>query len=141
VNIQELEQRLFEEGCNSSLYAIGARGGASDAFCLAHDGEKWCIYYTERGQDDAPIFVSNDENDVCQFFFQKIMSMRHSHCVGFFRSQERAKCLCKDLEQQGLNASTDKIPYHVDEPRYRVFVVGKDIFQARELLGEVPVYD
>jgi len=27
------------------------------------------------------------------------------------------------------------------DPRYRVFVVGKDIFRARALLGEVPVND
>jgi hypothetical protein len=141
MNVQELKQRLFEEGCNSSVYAIGARGDASDAFCLAHDGENWRVYYTERGQDDAPVFVSEDEDDACQFFFQKIMSMRHNHCVGFFRSQERAKSLCNDLEQQGLNAYSDKIPYDVDEPRYRVFVVGKAIFKARALLGEVPVYD
>jgi hypothetical protein len=27
------------------------------------------------------------------------------------------------------------------DPRYRVFVVGKDIFRARAFLGEVPVTD
>jgi hypothetical protein len=57
MNIRELTQRLFEEGCNASLYAVGSRGTASDAFCLTHNGAQWQVYYTERGQDSPPIYA------------------------------------------------------------------------------------
>jgi hypothetical protein len=142
VNIQELEARLFQEGCNPSLYAVGARKDASDAYCLSFGDGEWRVYYTERGQDDAPIFTSESEEEACRFFFRHIMNLRHRHCVGIFRSQERAQSLCHKLEQSGLLPFSDKIPYGgFDDPRFRVFVVGKAIFRARELLGDVPLSD
>lgn len=142
MDIQELEQRLVQEGCNPNSYAIGCTGLASDAYCLTHDGEEWSVYYTERGQHQAPVFKSHIEDDACQFFFRHMMGLRHNHCVGFFRSEARAQSLLNKLMQHGLNAHQDKIPYGGPlDPRYRVFVVGKAIFKAKELLGAVPVRD
>lgn len=142
MNIHELDQRLAEEGCNPSFYSVGSRGGASDAFCLTRNNGKWRVFYTERGQDHAPIFETHSEEDACRFFFRHIMAMRHDHCVGFFRSEQQAKALGAKLEQHGLNPHRDKIPYGGPrDPRYRVFVTGKAIFKAKEILGAVPVQD
>ena len=46
------------------------------------------------------------------------------------------------LAKNGVQSHQDKIPYGGwADPRFRVFVVGKDIFKASEILGEVPVKD
>lgn len=142
MNIQELGSRLVEEGCNPSNYAIGSRGGASDAFCLTQVEGKWCVYYTERGQDDDPIFESQSEEEACEFYFRHIMSMRHDHCVGFFRAEQNAQALVDKLERHEISSHQDKIPFGGwDDPRFRVFVTGKAIFKTKELIGAVPVED
>lgn len=142
MNIRELAQRLFEEGCNPSSYAVGSPGGASDAFCLTHNGSQWQVYYTERGQDSPPIYTSGSEAQACEFFFQHIMTMRHDHCVGFFRSKANAEALQGKLHSCGVFSWCDQIPYGgPGNPRFRVFVTGKAIFPAKAALGDIPVRD
>ena len=142
VDTRELAQRLYEEGCNPHLYAIGSRGVASDAFCLTHDGTRWQVYYTERGLDSPPIYASEDESEACEFFFRHIMAMRHGHCVGFFKLEQNSRALQITLQEAGVSSWSDRIPYGgPSDPRYRVFVTGKAIFQAKAALGDVPVQD
>jgi len=141
MNTRELSDRLTEEGCNPSLYAIGSRGAASDAFCLTFTGTQWQVFYTERGQDSPPIFASGSEAQACDFFFEYIMGMRHDHCIGIFKTPDRAAQLVAQLFSQGIPTTQDKIPYGgPTDPRYRVFVSGKSIFPAKQLLGTVPLY-
>ena len=141
MNIKTLKHRLVEEGCSTSNYSIGYRD--SDVFCLINEGGLWRVFYTERGQDNPPVFESTSEEAACEFFFNYITKkFRHDHLVGFFTSEEKAKELIEKLAQYDINSHQDKIPFGgwVD-PRYRVFVVGKDVFKAREILGEVPAKD
>ena len=141
MKVDELKRRLIEEGCSTNNYSVG-RGG-SDVYCLENQGGTWRVFYTERGLDQDPIFESVSEEEACEFFFNYMTrKFRHDHLVGFFVSEENAKTLARRLAQHGVQSHQDKIPYGgwVD-PRYRVFVVGKDIFKARDLLGEVPVKD
>jgi len=140
LNIHELEKQLIEEGCNPSSFAIGSRGMASDAYCLTHNGIEWQVYYTERGQDQAPEYTSQSEEEACEYFFNFMMKFRHDHCVGFFHSEAKANQLFTKLEGQGLHPFQDKIPYGGwSDPRYRVFISGKEIFSAREFLDTIPV--
>lgn len=142
MNTRELAERLLEEGCNPSMYAIGSRGGASDTFCLSHRDAQWQVCYTERGLDSPPIYASGSESQACEFFFKYIMAMRHDHCVGFFKSQDNAVALEHELRELGVISWSDQIPYGgKHDPRYRVFVTGKEIFVAREALGELPRRD
>ena len=143
MNIHDLEQRLIEEGCNPSSFAIGSRGSASDAYCLTHNGQEWQVYYTERGSDNPPEYTSQSEEEACEYFLNFIMKFRHDHCVGFFQFESSAKELLLKLEEQGLHPFQDKIPYGGwGDPRYRIFVSGKEIFTAKELLGTLlPVQD
>jgi hypothetical protein len=139
VNARELEQRLLEAGCNPINFSIG--GGGSDVYCLANRNGTWRVFYTERGRDDDPIFESTSEEEACEFYFDYIARrIRHDHLVGLFVSEENAQMLSERLAQHGIRSHRDKIPYGgwVDR-RFRVFVVGKDIFTAREILGELPV--
>ena len=142
MNIQELRQYLEAEGCNPHTYAIGTRGSASDAYCLTYNGTQWQVYYTERGSDDAPIYVTADEQQACEFFRNHILLLHHNHCVGFFRSKEEAQSLATRLAQLGVMARQDRIPFGGwADPRYRVFVAGKDIFIARANLDTIPMRD
>jgi hypothetical protein len=142
MNIHELAQYLADEGCNPGNYAIGTRGIASDAYCLTQSGDQWQVYYTERGLDQPPIFESSDEEAACVFFRNFIMNMRHDHLVGFFQAESAAQALRAILERYGIPSLQDAIPYHGwHDPRFRVFVVGKDIFKARETLGDLPLRD
>lgn len=138
----ELERRLAAAGCNHALYSIGSREGVSDAFCLVEAHGRWRVFYTERGRDSPPIFETGDEGEACEFFFRHITGMQHSHCVGFFRSEERAQSLRLELQSHGLASRQDRIPFGGPrDPRFRVFVEGRAVFKARELLGEIPVRD
>ena len=142
MNIRELEQRLIEEGCNPGNYAIGSRDSASDAFCLTHNGQEWQVYYTERGQDSSPEYTSQSEAEACDYFFSFIMKIRHDHLVGFFRSEAAANELKSRLESHGLHPFQDKIPYGGwKDPRFRVFVSGKEIFPAKDILATIPLRD
>ncbi|WP_343583426.1 hypothetical protein [Herbaspirillum sp.] len=136
MNIRELEQRLHQEGCNGANYAIGERGTASDAFCLTNNGTQWMVYYTERGQDTAPIYASGSEHQACEFFFAHIMAMRHDHCVGFYKNKGNAEALMDRLNVLNIDAWLDEIPFGgPSDPRFRVFVRGKAIFEVRDTLG------
>ncbi len=142
MNLQELRQQLEAAGCNPDSYAIGTRGNASDAYCLTYNGRQWQVYYTERGHDDAPFYVADDEAQACEFFLRYILALRHDHCVGIFRSREAADALATRLTDLGVVPQQDRIPYGGwADPRYRVFVTGKDIFIARDALGTLPLYD
>ena len=141
MKITELEPRLLEEGCNPYNFAIGHRG--SDVFCIEQQQGLWRVFYTERGHADPPIFESPSEDEACAFYFDYITrKIRHTHLVGFFISEQNALHLESQLAQHGIPSHRDKIPYGGwSDPRYRVFVIGRDIFKAREVLGEIPRSD
>ncbi|HEX5943754.1 MAG TPA: hypothetical protein VFY66_15840 [Anaerolineales bacterium] len=141
MNAAELKQRLLEEGCSPYNFSIGP--GGSDVYCLDGRNGVWQVFYTERGKHDTPIFETSSEAEACEFYFDYITKkIRHNHLVGFFISEQKASDLESQLARLGIPAHRDKIPYGGwTDPRYRVFVVGKDIFRARVVLGEVPLKD
>lgn len=82
MNTENLKQRLLEEGCSPYNFSIGHRG--SDVFCLEKQNGIWRVFYTERGNDDPPIFESLSENEACEFYFNYITTkFRHDHLVDF----------------------------------------------------------
>ena len=141
MNTIELKRRLLEEGCSPYNFSIGP--GGSDVFCLEQQNGVWRVFYTERGKDGLPIFESRSETEACEFYFDYITTkIRHDHLAGFFISEQNALSLELQLAQNGIPSHRDKIPYGGwSDPRYRVFVVGKDIFKARAVLGEIPLKD
>ena len=135
----ELRERLIAEGCNTNNFAVLSRG--DDAFCLDKNGNQWIVFYSERGCDSDPIFSSESEEEACEFFFNYVTRQEHWHIVGFFKSETEAKELEGTLAAIGVKPIRNDIPAYktADDPRYRVFVVGKDIFKVREHLGNVTV--
>lgn len=139
MNTAELERRLLAEGCNPTNYAINTR--SYDGFCLLHDGQRWAVFYSERGDDQLPIFTSPDEAVACQYFFDFVMQMEHRHLVAMLRSEPAARALQARLEAQGIGTLPFQLHYADNDYRQCLSVVGKDIFRARQLLGKVPVQD
>ena len=141
MNIQELERRLEEEACNRAHYSIGYRD--SDVYCLMKIDGLWKVFYTERGLDQETMFESESEEAACEFFFKyQTERIRHDHIVGFFHVHVNAKALAAKLKEHGMDSYENNIPYRGwHDPRFRVFVIGKDVFKARALLGELPIGD
>jgi hypothetical protein len=139
MRVSELRTRLVAEGCNESNFAVLSRG--NDAFCLDKKGDEWVVFYSERGCDSDPIFRSKSENEACEFFFNHIIKQQHWHIVGFFKTENEAKELESKLVAIGVQPIRNDIPAYktANDPRYRVFVDGKDIFKVRERLGDVSV--
>ena len=68
--------------------------------------------------------------------------IRHDHLAGYFKSKEKAEALAEKLKEHGIESYRNDIPYGGwADPRFRVFVIGKDIFKARDIFGEMPVRD
>lgn len=133
-NTTDLIRRLEAAGCNPLQYVVGEPWAVSDVYCLTQRGDQWEVYYTERGRHAPPIFSSPSEAEACAFFFAHITAMRHEHLVGAFATPAQAEALQARLAAVGVTARIDRIPYGgPDDPRYRVFVTGTDMFIARAL--------
>ena len=132
----ELDQRLRDEGCNPSTYSIF--GSSHDAWCLDLRSGKWVIFYSERGIDSPPIHSSDSEEEACEFLFKKVTSEPQWHIVGFFQRESDAVALEARLSEHGISPVRNDIPAYRtrNDPRYRVFVVGKDIFRYQAVFGE-----
>lgn len=140
----ELFDYLIGEGCQPGNFRVLDRGGNSDVLCLLRGkNRQWYVCYMERGRESAPDFSTSDEEEAVDYFKRRILSMEHRHCVGFFSKESGAFELQNRLETSGIEAVTDRIPYGGStDPRYRVFVFGKEIFRARNLLGDnLPIQD
>lgn len=138
MNASETYEKLLAEGCNRQNFAI--HHSQSDAYCLAQREGKWAVFYSERGLDSAPEYESTSEEDAADFFYKCIMRQTHWHIVGFFKDEADAIALEKALQSMGIKPIRNDMPAykHKDDPRYRVFVVGKDIFKA-QALGKLPL--
>ena len=140
MNTAELARRLEAEGANPATYDIGRR--SYDGVCLLQEGGRWVVLYSERGRDQAPLFASADEAAACDYYLAHVLAQPQYHAVGFFHSPDAAQALGARLEQQGLAVQTGRLLYATNDYRYQVWVMGKDIFAARRLLGSnLPLRD
>jgi len=141
MNIAELEDRLFDEGCSG--YALQSRGSSYDAFCLTRNEGQWSVFYTERGIDSPPIYSTESESDACEFFLKHMQKQANWHMVGFFTNEQNAIKLEAQLQDLNIEPIRNDIPAftQANDPRYRVFVAGKQIHSVREKLGSAPIKD
>lgn len=132
----ELIDKLLAEGCHPRHFQLG--GGGDDCHCLENSGGIWSVFYSERGRDGPPEFTSSSEEQACAYFYRLIMGIQHWHLVGFFRDEAEARALQSLLAARGIQTIRNDMPSFraVGDARYRVFVVGKDIFAVRALLAD-----
>ncbi|MEK0449745.1 MAG: hypothetical protein RL088_2013 [Verrucomicrobiota bacterium] len=132
MTIAELRQKLEEEGCSPSNYAIESRG--SDAYCLMHDGKVWSIFYSERGCDSDPIFTTESQPEACTYFLELMRTQRHWHLVGVFATDAEAREFEQRVVECGAKPVRNDIPARIlGVPQYRVFVLGRDIHLVKSI--------
>jgi hypothetical protein len=134
----ELTALLQAEGYNSDSHCIGdGWGRLADGFALDQCDGKFEWFYVERGQKSSVEATFDSEDEACQFAYKALSHNKwaRSHLVGFFKQEEDAKAFVEKLAGQGINAESDRIPYGgLHDPRFRVFVYGKDVFQVEPIL-------
>ena len=139
MNVNELVKRLHEEGFNSLFYCIGPGWHRlGDGFALDKAGDSFEWFYVERGQKGEVERVFASEEEACQFVYEVLSKDKwaQSHMVGMFKSDSEAADLTRTLSRQGIRSETDCIPYGgPNDPRYRVFVYGRDVFKLKNPAG------
>jgi len=67
--------------------------------------------------------------------------MDHRHIVGFFKEESEAEALAKRIRSIGIEPVRNDMPSFNsrNDPRYRLFVVGKEIFTFRQHFGNQPI--
>ena len=132
MRIPELRQKLEEEGCSPSNYAIESR--ESDAYCLMNDGRQWSVFYSERGCDSDPIFTTESETEACEFFLGYMRKQRHWHLIGVFPCESEAKAFEGEVVRCGATSVRNDLPASIlGTPQYRVFVTGSDIHLVKAI--------
>ena len=135
MNIDELAKRLDEEGFNSHFYCIGAGWRRlGNGFALDKEGDSFQWFYVERGQRGEAERVFASEAEACQFVYETLSKDKwaQSHMIGMFESEADAADLVRELSLQGIHSETDRIPYGgLNDPRFRVFVYGRDVFKVK----------
>jgi hypothetical protein len=70
MNKQELQQRLKQEGFGADSYDLDG-GMLPERLTLAKEGNRWCVYYSERGlQTGKECFDS--ESEACQSLLDQL---------------------------------------------------------------------
>jgi hypothetical protein len=132
MDLDELRQKLEEEGYSPWNYALESRG--SDAYCLMHDGCRWNVFYSERGIDSDPIFVSKSESEACEFFLQHLCKQANWHLIAAFPSELEAKAFEREVTRLGATPIRNDLPESIlGLPQFRVFVAGRDIHAVGHL--------
>ncbi len=139
MNTEELAKRLDEEGFNSDFYCIGPGWQRlGNGFALDKVGDSFEWFYVERGQRGQAERVFASEEEACQFVYEALSKDKwaQSHMVGMFESEAEAATLARALSLQGIRSETDRIPYGgLNDPRFRVFVYGRDVFKIKNHAG------
>lgn len=71
MTIFELEELLKKMNVSGNLYSILKGGLPNEQLCIVNDGEKWEVYYSERGRKSG-LKVFDDEKEACEYFYNKL---------------------------------------------------------------------
>jgi hypothetical protein len=143
MELQALHDELIAAGCNR-FYIVGIGGPQSDDVeCLSVENGEWVVYYTERGQASKPLFSTPDKQKAIQFYYQHILSLEHWHLITFTRSSEIMTSRKQELQAAGIGTIQNDIPSYnrAGDHVFRLFVINKDIFKARQVLAVIPYFD
>lgn len=125
--ISELADWMNYERANSSGgYGIGQ--AAHDGFEIDREGQAWHWRFNERGSSRT-IQTFESEEEIVSFAYGQIRNdpWAWTHCIGWFRIEKEAVTLTEILKERGFPFYSDQIPYGgIDDPRYRIFVFGRD---------------
>lgn len=140
---KELLSLLMREGFNRALFrleAVHGGEGSDDCFCLRSDGRRWEVCYLERGASRT-LGTFSDEASACDEFLRRLEQegpSARSHLLTGFPNREEADRLVALLLQAGIQPTHRDAPAfaHRNDIRYRVFVDGRYLQQARKVLDD-----
>jgi hypothetical protein len=138
MNVHELKEMLLLEGCNQNSFAINEFINCPDAIdCLFFRNGQWVVFFFERGKEEAPSFTSDDESEACKYYFELIIKLKHRHIVHVSKNEISILEVEKKLASNNIETIRNNIPAYrfKNDVRYRLYVVGKDIFRARSVVG------
>ncbi len=138
-----LYNKFISEGY-TNFYIDGVGGlQTDDVHCLGFTNPNWEVYYIERGQKSEPIFSSTNEEEAIKFYTDFVSRIEHWHLITFTRSAEILNDFKSKLESKNIRTIQNDIPSYkaVGDKVYRLFVVNKDIFTAKEIFKDVPCFD
>jgi hypothetical protein len=143
MELTELYNKFISEGYNN-FYIEGVGGPRPDGLhCLGYDNKSWSVYYIERGQKSAPIFITQDKNEAIKYYSDFVSRIEHWHLIAFTRSKEILNDYKLKLEKLDVKTIQNDIPALTKENDivYRLFVVNKDIIKAKSIYNDIPYFD
>lgn len=132
MNLAQLKQRFEQEGIAPAFYDLGRR--SYDGVCLMLTEAGWAVFYSERGRDEAPMFVG-DEAAACQYYYEFVQRQRYRRCVATSEIELEVTALRDQLRQQGVPAEITHVRYRADAWCHQVCVLDADEARARQLLN------
>lgn len=143
MELTDLYNKFIAEGYNH-FYIDGVGGPhQDDVHRLGFDGQKWTVYYIERGQRSNPIFSAKDKEEAIRFYNDFISKIEHWHIIVFTRSLKILDVFKEKLEKLNIRTIQNDIPAlsTAGDKVYRLFVVNKYIFIAKAHFKEIPHFD
>lgn len=137
MRITDLKDKLINEGCNVNRF--GVMQITDDAYSIVKDNEFWEIFYSEHGKKSPPVFRTKNESEACEYFFRLILEERHFHLICFCKNKKDVKLIENQLRAIDVKSIRNDIPAYTtnDDPRFRIFVEGKDVFKVKEHFNKV----
>jgi hypothetical protein len=110
---------------------------------LSYNNGKWEIAYTERGKRSDPTFSTADKQEAIRYYYDHVIKQQHWHLVVFTRIAAIATSYKEKLERLNLKVIENDIPNYkvIGDRIFRLFVVNKDIFIAKEKIETLPYFD
>ena len=121
--------------CANSNGGYGIGQTAHDGFEIEREGQAWHWRFNERG-NSRTIQTFESEEEIVSFAYDQIRKdpWAWTHCIGWLKAENESAALRKNLEERGFPFYSDQIPYGgIDDPRYRVFVFGRDSLSFKAL--------
>ncbi|MCW4468124.1 hypothetical protein OGH69_04030 [Flavobacterium sp. MFBS3-15] len=143
MELKELHDTLIAEGCGRfSIEGVGVQL-YDEVDRLEMKNGRWEVNFYQRGQVWETLFSTTDKHEATHYYYNHIMKMQHWHLVAFTRSFDVFTSYRFTLESHGIKTIQNDIPDYAaqNDHVYRLLVVNKDIFKARELFGTVPYLD
>ena len=69
--LQELKDRLVNEGYKRSWYSFGRHEPPLDGYILEQISSTWTVFYFERGRT-RQIASFENESDACNWFYERV---------------------------------------------------------------------
>lgn len=137
MKLKELQNKLVDECFNDNSYHIGDHWKfKSEVYVLANTYGTWDIFYSENGNDTAPMKSFLEVEDACEYFYKFLNSKKEtkSHILTTDENKEIIDNIIYLLNQNGVEAELITIPILLNKNQYKIIVFGKDFIKAKQII-------